>query len=151
MDDGYKGTPRNQWVRADVEVGFVTREGAARDYGVAIADDGRVDAAATEALRRSRRHDKLPREFDVGPERTAWESVFDDATMLELNRRLMTLPKSVRQDRRRRIFERVVPGLTMAGAGGTIAQAIGDADAARVRLARAMEEILPPASTARAA
>ncbi|MEM9429448.1 MAG: hydantoinase B/oxoprolinase family protein [Pseudomonadota bacterium] len=40
-------------VLADVLAGYVSREAAARDYGVAIAD-GAVDGAATEALRRDR-------------------------------------------------------------------------------------------------
>ena len=37
-------------IRADIERGLVTRDGARR-YGVVIADDGSVDSAATEALR----------------------------------------------------------------------------------------------------
>jgi len=37
-------------VRADVAQGFVTEEGAARDYGVVLVA-GRVDAEATRRLR----------------------------------------------------------------------------------------------------
>ena len=38
-------------VARDVRLGYVSRDRAASDYGVAIADDHRVDAAATRALR----------------------------------------------------------------------------------------------------
>ena len=39
-------------VRLDVVRGYVSREAARTDYGVVIADDGSVDAAATAALRK---------------------------------------------------------------------------------------------------
>ncbi len=38
-------------VAADVKAGLVTKEAAARDYGVAVADDGEVDHEATATLR----------------------------------------------------------------------------------------------------
>jgi N-methylhydantoinase B len=38
-------------VREDVLDGKVTREGAERDYGVVITDDGLIDASATAGLR----------------------------------------------------------------------------------------------------
>ncbi len=38
-------------VMDDVALGYVTREAARDDYGVVIDDDGRIDAAATEACR----------------------------------------------------------------------------------------------------
>lgn len=38
-------------VARDVAFGYVSREAALRDYGVAIDEEGRVDAAATEAAR----------------------------------------------------------------------------------------------------
>jgi N-methylhydantoinase B len=44
-------------VRRDVEFGYVTPAGAERDYGVALADDGSVDAEATERLRAARRRE----------------------------------------------------------------------------------------------
>lgn len=40
-----------QAVLRDVDEGWVSRSGAARDYGVAIADDGSIDTAETERLR----------------------------------------------------------------------------------------------------
>jgi len=39
-------------VARDVSLGYVTREGAATDYGVAIKEDGSVDTAATRNLRK---------------------------------------------------------------------------------------------------
>jgi len=38
-------------VAADVRAGMVTVEGAARDYGVIVDDEGAVDAPATRRLR----------------------------------------------------------------------------------------------------
>jgi len=49
------GDPRRRDVAAvarDVRLGYVSREAAARDYGVAIGPDGAVDRSATDALRR---------------------------------------------------------------------------------------------------
>ena len=126
-------------VRSDVEVGFVSRQAARRDYGVVIDDDGAVDAAATAECRATRVKDNIRADFDFGPEREAWERVFDDETMCELNRRLFELPKSVRQDKRRWIIEQAVPDLPRAGAG-SLAHVLADADGARRRLKLAMAE-----------
>ena len=38
-------------VAGDVKAGLVTKEAAARDYGVVVADDGKVDLEATASLR----------------------------------------------------------------------------------------------------
>ncbi len=46
-------------VLEDVRDGFVSREGALRDYGVAIADDA-VDAARTDAARAAKRESRGP-------------------------------------------------------------------------------------------
>jgi N-methylhydantoinase B len=126
-------------VQSDVEAGFVTREAARRDYGVVIDDDGAVDEAATAKCRASRSKENTRADFDFGPEREAWERVFDDETMCELNRRLFELPKSVRQDKRRWIIEQAVPDLPRAGAG-LLADVLADADAARRRLRHAMAQ-----------
>ncbi len=123
----------------DVEMGFISRDGAARDYDMVITDGG-VDEAATEKLRRGRVKENVRADFDFGPEREAWEAVFDDATMSRLNRALAKLPKSVRQDVRRRLFERAVPDLSVPGGGQTLADVMGDADAVRIRLTDAMAE-----------
>jgi N-methylhydantoinase B len=122
-------------VRLDVELGFVTRAAALSDYGVVIKADGTIDAAATAKRRRA-----APRRvagLDFGPEREAWDRVFDDATMCELNRRLFALPKSSRQIVRRRIFEAALPGLPRAGEGA-LAKVLKSAPAIRARLKKAM-------------
>ncbi len=133
--DPYERDPER--VREDVAVGFVSPEAAARDYGVAVDDDGDVDEAETARLRAARVKDNRHAAFDFGPQREAWESVFDDAAMGELNRRLMALPKAVRQNKRRWIIERTVPDLPLAGAG-SLADTIADPDGARGRLKDAM-------------
>ena len=93
----------------DVRLGFVGRDAALRDYGVVLREDGSVDPAATGARRADAAQPPAPR-FDYGPERRAWESVFDDVTMREVNRRLALLPKPQRQTIRRRLFDAVAPG-----------------------------------------
>ena len=78
-------------------------------------------------------------DFDFGPERDAWERVFDDATMRELNRGLYALPKSVRKTTRLRIFSAAVPNLPRAGTGRLLS-VLDDPDAIRARLKKAMQE-----------
>ena len=41
-------------VARDVALGYVSRQAAGDDYGVVVADDGTVDAAATRARRAGR-------------------------------------------------------------------------------------------------
>ena len=124
-------------VRRDVELGFVTREGAERDYGVVLDDTLGVDAAATRATRASRVRPNVGTDFDFGPERVAWERVFDDPTMLALNRGLFALPKALRQKVRRRIVEAAIPDLPRAGYG-RLDEVLADSDAVRERLHAAM-------------
>ena len=128
-------------VLRDVRKGFVTREGAARDYGVVIADDG-LDREATKALRKSRPKDNAHAEFDFGPEREAWEAVFDDETMNELNARLFALPASTRWQTRSRIFETAVPNLSRAAEGPPLDEVMSNPDAIRARFEAAVAEIL---------
>ena len=130
-------------VKSDVAMGFISRAAAGSDYGVVIGDDGSVDAAATKKLRARRVKDNVHADFNFGPEREAWERVFDDDTMCELNRRLFELPKSVRQDKRRWIIEQAVPNLPLAGAG-LLADVLADADGARRRLKKAMAQAFEP-------
>jgi N-methylhydantoinase B len=133
-------------VRSDVVQSFVSREGAARDYGVVITDDDSVNEDATAAARAARVKKNIGADFDFGPEREAWERVFDDATMSDLNQRLYALPKSVRHATRRRIIERAAPNLPKAGLG-SLADALRDADAVRARLKAAMGDILGAGAT----
>ena len=127
--------------------GYVSAEAACRDYGVVLAG-GAVDAAGTEALRARMREARGPLgAFDFGPEREAWEAVFDDETMSELNALLMRLGSNVRARRRREIFHRVIPRLA-EGAVVPLHERVGDPGPARRRvgeeLARLREELAPP-------
>jgi N-methylhydantoinase B len=121
-------------VGRDVVMGYVSAEAALRDYGVVLAD-GRVDEPATAARRESLRAGREPlAPFAFGPERDAWDAVFDDASMLDLNALLMRLGSNERSQRRQAIFETVVPRLPEAGSVA-MHSLIGDISAARARLA----------------
>lgn len=121
----------------DVEVGYICLEAAQRDYGVVFAGAG-LDAAATEALRAKLRAARGPApDFDFGPERLAWDAVFDDATLNRMNELLMQLGTNARPLVRRQIFERVVPDLVKVGIL-PLHEAVGDVAAARSRLASEM-------------
>jgi N-methylhydantoinase B len=121
-------------VLEDVLDGYVSPEAAERDYGVVIRGEG-VDERATVGLRAEivRRRDNL-RVFDFGPERAAWESVFDDTAMLRLNGLFMRFGPNARARRRRELFERVIPELPKVGLV-PLDQVVGDVEAARARLA----------------
>ena len=121
-------------VHEDVRFGFVSAEAAERDYGVVIRD-GAIDNEAT-ARRREGRGNPASSPFDFGPERQAWESVFDDTLMERLNAALMRLPTSHRHGRRQAIYRRVTPNLFDAGA-----EVITDAAAQRALLAAAVAEL----------
>ena len=134
-------------VLGDVKNGFVSRQAAAADYGVSITKTG-LDEAATKRLRLDRVQENMRANFDFGRQREAWETVFDDDAMLALNRRLYALPKSVRYEKRQQVLESAVPDLPPTGQG-SVEGALADADAARRRLARAMdEELVPEGGTA---
>ena len=126
-------------VLADVERGFVSIVGARRDYGVVIGESG-LDHAATTALRRNSIADGAM--FSFGPERMAWEAVFDDAAMAELNAIVYALPKSIRQDIRAEIFEATVPGI-VASEGRALSELIPDPAAARRRLRDKLATLRP--------
>ena len=126
-------------VLRDVRQGFVSVEGAARDYGVAVVD-GRIDSETTRGLRAQKPGNRRNLTFDFGAEREAWESVFDDETMCRLNQGLFGIPRSVRNDNRRWIFEQAIPELPRTGEG-TLVEAITDPKAARDRLEQAMAAV----------
>ncbi|PSM16252.1 hydantoinase B/oxoprolinase family protein [Nitratireductor sp. StC3] len=130
-------------VETDVRRGFVTAEAAMREYGVAIVD-GRVDEAATAVLRAaapSERNDV----FSFGTQRDAWEQVFGDEAMLDLNARLYAAPKTHRHELRRRVFQSVLPGLK-DGRQSPLDELVADPAAARARLTEAMDTLLPKAT-----
>lgn len=92
----------------DVERGFVSEASAERDYGVIIRK-GELDQAATDALRAGTAG--RTEGFDFGPNRTIWESVFDDETVARLNKALGRFPASIRTRKRRALYETLLPEL----------------------------------------
>ncbi|MEM7024538.1 MAG: hydantoinase B/oxoprolinase family protein [Pseudomonadota bacterium] len=124
-------------VLRDVRAGFVSMSAAERDYGVVIRD-GVIDEAATQARRASRPLRETG--FGFGPEREAWEKVFDDATTTALATRLLALPASVRAQTRRRIIEAVVPGIERVG-DVEIGELISDPAGQRAKLRALIDEL----------
>ncbi len=94
-------------VLRDVMHGVVTIESARTEYGVVISDD-RVDEQATARARQGRRP---AAGFDFGEERRAWESVFPDQVMAELNGRLRDVAPGQRNDARRQLVMAKLPGI----------------------------------------
>lgn len=128
---------RPDLVRDDVALGHVSPGHAHDVYGVVLRG-GEVDAAATATLRARLAADRpAPTGFDFGPERTAWEAVFDDAAMCELTALLLRLGPASRTPRRREVFEAVLPGIGTIGPAAVPLAALLAADpaAARQRLA----------------
>ncbi len=100
------GSPLERPVEAvlhDVRQHFVTVEGARADYGVVIAD-GKVDEAATQALRAARRKDESGGHFDFGAGRDAFEKTWPRATYDLLIERLRQRPVSWRFFLKQRVF-----------------------------------------------
>jgi hypothetical protein len=97
--------------------------------------------AATDRLRAAMKVERGPvKPFDYGPERDCWDAVFDDHSMVRFNALLMRLPLSARTQRRRDIFERVIPELAHVGVR-PLNEVIGDVAAARVRFAAELEHL----------
>jgi N-methylhydantoinase B len=124
-------------VLADVHCGFVTVEGAKRDYGVIVVD-GALNQAATDAERAALR--KTPPvlvelngvKFDFGQERFVWEASFGAETMRRIITVLRRFPISSRQRKRQEIYAPV----------SAILERNGPIDAALLVAARAKVEIL---------
>ena len=123
----------------DVRRGFVSVEGAARDYGVAI-NGGKVDPEKTMALRARQTNVDPPADFTFDPERSAWETVFTDARMRTLNRCLYARPKVVRQDLRAALFETAIPGIS-SPTRASLAELVPDPAAAGERLDVALSRL----------
>ena len=127
-------------VRQDVLLGYVSAAAARDQYGVVMTGEA-VDGNETEMLRqRLRAAQPPPRPFDFGPERDAWDAVFTDDRMTRLNHALMRLGLNARADRRRAIYETVIPRLPDAGRE-PLHELIGDAAAAGTRLERCIAEL----------
>ena len=114
----------------------MTPEAAERDYGVVIRD-GEIDDVATA---RTRHATSSRPAFDFGPEREAWETVFDDAILCELSERLLKLPATIRAQTRRRVIETAVPDLHQVAEQGLPA-IMSDPSAIRARLQEVMKSL----------
>lgn len=115
---GY-GDPFDRPVEAvlkDLRCGFITTEGARRDYGLVVSSDGNVDEDATRALR-SVRTNGAPAHFTHGPGRVKFESVWTEMRYMELTRILHHVPVSWRYFVKHRLFEAIrdVPGDSVGG------------------------------------
>lgn len=98
-------------VLEDVLFGYVSEESALEDYGVVI-QDGNIQKSRTREMREKKTYLKSENQaYNFGPERDAWEQVFDDKNMCELNSLLMQLSTSVRSKRRADVFYAVIPNL----------------------------------------
>ncbi len=101
-------------VRSDVEDGFVSPEHASAAYGVVLAD-GRVDLAATSALRAElsggRTDTRRSEGHALGPERDRWDRAFPPTVNDRLQERLLRTPVTERSARRRAIVSQVLETL----------------------------------------
>ena len=93
-------------VLTDVRRGFVSVEGAQRDYGVAIRDDA-VDAEATERLRSEMADRAGNTFFGHSPGRVAFETRWTRSAYERLHELLWRLPVHWRFYAKHRIFESV--------------------------------------------
>jgi len=93
-------------VLEDVLDGFVSREGAERDYAVVLDDGLHVDEAATEALRARRRAAEKagPPLFALGPEREQYEALWTEPVSQRFNDILFGLPRAFRSEVRTRLW-----------------------------------------------
>ena len=105
---GY-GCPFERDLRAvlkDVQSGYVSAAAAERDYGVVIRE-GRCDQTATERLRAELKRVVVPTDFDFGPERTKYESVWSETIYDVFLDLLMKMPIPLRMFAKKEIFEAV--------------------------------------------
>ncbi|MGE0718370.1 MAG: hydantoinase B/oxoprolinase family protein [Alphaproteobacteria bacterium] len=117
---GGRGSPLDrepERVLTDVVRGYVSVGAAEEEYGVVIRD-GVVDAAATEARRASMRRNEPEGHFDLGPEREAFERVWNREAYDALTGILAGLPVHWRFFVKGRIFDKVGQGLNGHGDTG---------------------------------
>jgi len=93
-------------VLADVRRGFVSVEKAKEEYGVVIQGDA-VNAAATDALRKTLATERPRTGFGFNPERVAFERLWTRASYERLIALLATLPIEWRFFVKHRIFEAI--------------------------------------------
>lgn len=93
----------------DVRNGLVTVDGARRDYGVVlhvVAGEYVLDDEATALLRAGAVAGEIG--YDVGPERTAWDRVFDDAWYSRFVTALFAQDAAARHALRAKVFDEVL-------------------------------------------
>lgn len=103
-------------VLADVKAGTVTRDGARRDYGVAIGEDLSVDEVETGRLRAALATRKQGGHFDYGANREAYERIWTAERYAALTEVLMTTPIPWRHYVKHRIFAMVTDAPGTGGA-----------------------------------
>ena len=94
-------------VLRDIARGLVSAEQAASLYGVIIGNDG-VDEQATATKRAASKQDAPPPLYSLDPNRSAWETVFDDTTMTALACAMLAEPIGMQRTARRRIFHEIL-------------------------------------------
>tara|TARA_A100001015_G_scaffold74576_1_gene82733 strand:- start:7071 stop:8321 length:1251 start_codon:yes stop_codon:yes gene_type:complete len=125
-------------VLEDVLFGYVSEKSALEDYGVVI-QDGNIQKSRTREMREKKRCLKSENQtYNFGPERDAWEQVFDDNNMCELNSLLMQLGTSVRSKRRADIFYAVMPSLAEFSSSD-LGSLIGDPKKAKSEFERQLD------------
>jgi N-methylhydantoinase B len=130
-------------VVADVKCGFVTRQRAAADYGVALGEDFSVDLAATAALRETLRARQKGGHFTHGEGRIAFEKVWTVARYRALTELLASAPVSWRYFIKHKIFASIRGNI--AGEDGGAVEVL----AAYAELAKVFPELpKPPAGGA---
>lgn len=126
-------------VLRDVQSGLVDAE-VARDTYCVVTNAERLDLEATRDCRARNRQDAPA--FDFGPERTAWERIFDDETATEFALRLQQLPATSRQATRQAIIAEVLPKLADVNIHGIVG-VVDDPAAQKAHLKRLMDDRLP--------
>jgi N-methylhydantoinase B len=135
-------------VADDVRFGYVSVMTALNDYGVVLTPDLDLDEDGTQKRRAELQATRGPAQpFDFGPERDAWDAVFDDASMSRFNACLMKLGTARRTERRREIFESVIPGLSEVGLK-PLHDVVGAIPEARLRFAVALAQLERDVATA---
>ena len=94
----------------DVARGLVSAERARYAYGVVLDGDG-FDALATAQARSVLSGDRAPDLYAFDPNRAAWETVFDDATMTALTRAMLAQPIGMQRTVRSRYFHQILGAL----------------------------------------
>jgi N-methylhydantoinase B len=93
-------------VLRDFRCGYVSILAAKEEYGVVI-NDAQVDLGETRRCRTKLKREKSGTEFDFGPERVQYESVWSDGVYDALNTLIMGLPGAWRHFARKELFTEI--------------------------------------------